>query len=114
MKNANQYTVMNMACQESRLSGMNDNRKELWKAIDSKPTRIIVENKDRLTRFGFNYLERLLQKQGTEIVVINESEEDKEYLIKDLCSIIYSFCARLYGMRRAKNKADKVKEIINN
>lgn len=95
-------------------SGMNDNRKELWKAIDSKPTRIIVENKDRLTRFGFNYLERLLQKQGTEIVVINESEEDKEDLIKDLCSIIYSFCARLYGMRRAKNKADKVKEIINN
>ena len=95
-------------------SGMNDNRKELWKAIDSKPTRIIVENKDRLTRFGFNYLERLLQKQGTEIVVINESEEDKDDLIKDLCSIIYSFCARLYGMRRAKNKSDKVKEIINN
>ena len=104
MKNANQYTVMNMACQESRLSGMNDNRKELWKAIDSKPTRIIVENKDRLTRFGFNYLERLLQKQGTEIVVINESEEDKEYLIKDLCSIIYSFCARLYGKGKEQSR----------
>lgn len=94
-------------------SGMNDNRTELWKAIDSKPSRIIVENKDRLTRFGFNYLKNLLAKQGTEIVVINEAEEDKEDLIKDLCSIIYSFCARLYGMRRAKNKADKVKEIIN-
>lgn len=95
-------------------SGMNDNRTELWKAIDNKPTRILIENKDRLTRFGFNYLKRLLQRQGTEIVVINESEEDKEDLIKDLCAIIYSFCARLYGMRRAKNKADKVKEIINN
>ena len=95
-------------------SGMNDNRNELWKAIDSKPKRIIVENKDRLTRFGFNYLKRLLHNQGTEIIVINESEEDKEDLIKDLCSIIYSFCARLYGMRRAKNKADKVKQIINN
>lgn len=94
-------------------SGMNDNRTELWKAIQFKPKRLIVENKDRLTRFGFNYLKRLLLNQGTEIIVINEDEEDKQDLIKDLCSIIYSFCARLYGMRRAKNKADKIKEIVN-
>ena len=39
-------------------SGMNDNRKEFWKMIDSKPTLIIVENKDRLTRFGFNCIEK--------------------------------------------------------
>lgn len=94
-------------------SGMNDNRPELWKAIDGKPSRIIVENKDRLTRFGFNYLKRLLRNQGTDIVVINEAEEDREDLIKDLCSVIYSFCARLYGMRRAANKARRIKEEIN-
>lgn len=93
-------------------SGMNDNRKELWKAIDKKPTRIVVENKDRLTRFGFNYLEKLLKLQGTEIIVINEANEDKEDLIKDLCSIIYSFCARLYGMRRAANKANQIKKTL--
>lgn len=93
-------------------SGMNDNRPELWKAIDGKPSRILVENKDRLTRFGFNYLKRLLKNQGTEIIVINEAEEDREDLIKDLCSVIYSFCARLYGMRRAANKARKIKDEL--
>lgn len=38
-------------------SGMNDNRKEFWKMMKSEPTKIIVENKDRLTRFGFRYIE---------------------------------------------------------
>lgn len=74
--------------------------------------RILVENKDRLTRFGFNYLKRLLKNQGTEIIVINEAEEDRVDLIKDLCSVIYSFCARLYGMRRAANKARKIKDEL--
>ena len=98
--------------QKEIASGMNDNRTVLWKVIESAPSRILVENKDRLTRFGFNYLKRLLKRQGTEIVVINEAEEDREDLIKDLCSVIYSFCARLYGMRRAANKAKKIREEI--
>ena len=41
-----------------------------------------------------------------------DKEDDKD-LIKDLVSIIYSFCARLYGMRKAYNKTKKIKEIIN-
>lgn len=105
------YTIT--AIHKEIASGMNDNRKELWKVINKKPTRIIVENKDRLTRFGFNYIERLLKEQGTEIIVVNEANEDKEDLIKDLCSIIYSFCARVYGMRRAANKAKKIKETLD-
>ena len=81
--------------------------------IDSNPTRIVVENKDRLTRFGFNYIEQLSKKLGTEIVVIHLDKEDDKDLIKDLVSVIYSFCARLYGMRKAYNKTKKIKEIIN-
>lgn len=107
----NGYTIT--AIHKEIASGMNENRKELWKVINKKPTRIIIENKDRLTRFGFNYIERLLKEQGTEIIVVNEANEDKEDLIKDLCSIIYSFCARLYGMRRATNKAKKIKETLD-
>jgi exonuclease SbcC len=53
---------------------MNDSRKQFWKMLDSKPTKIIIENKDRLTRFGFVYLEKLLKNQGCEIVVINTSD----------------------------------------
>jgi predicted site-specific integrase-resolvase len=95
-------------------SGMNDNRKELWKMIDSNPTKIVVEHKDRLTRFGFNYMERLLKKQGCEIIVMNKDKEDETDLIKDLVSIITSFCCRLYGLRRGLNKAKKLKEELKN
>lgn len=94
-------------------SGMNDNRKEFWKMIDSKPTMIIIENKDRLTRFGFTYLERLLLRDGCSINVMNPNKNDEEDLIKDLVSIITSFCCRLYGLRRSKKKVDKIKGILN-
>ena len=43
-------------------SGMNDNRPQFWKMLDSKPTIIVAEHKDRITRFGFNYLYRLLEE----------------------------------------------------
>jgi predicted site-specific integrase-resolvase len=60
-------------------SGMNDNRKEFWKMINSEPTKIVVENKDRLTRFGFNYIDQLMKKLNCEIVVINpNTNDDKE------------------------------------
>jgi predicted site-specific integrase-resolvase len=95
-------------------SGMNDNRKELWKMLNSNPTIIIVENKDRLTRFGFNYLERLLEKLNCKIEVMNKDKEDEKDLIKDLVSIITSFCCRLYGLRRGYNKALKIQREINN
>lgn len=94
-------------------SGMNDNRPQFWKMIDNEPTLIIVENKDRLTRFGFNYIERLLDKQQCQIEVIHQDEEDETDLIKDLVSIITSFCCRLYGIRRGQNKSSKIKEVLN-
>lgn len=93
-------------------SGMNDNRIQLWKMLDSEPTHIVVEHKDRLTRFGFNYLKRLLLKQGCKIIVMNEDKEDETDLIKDLISIITSFCCRLYGLRRGQNKAKKLKKEL--
>ena len=94
-------------------SGMNDNRKQLWKTLDTKPTKIIVENKDRLTRFGFSYLNKLLARLNCEVIVINPADNDEQDLIKDLVSVITSFCCRLYGLRRAKNKIAKIKELVN-
>lgn len=94
-------------------SGMNDNRKELWKMLDTNPSIIVIENKDRLTRFGFNYLQRLLEKQGTKIEILNPNDTDEQDLIKDMISIVTSFCCRLYGLRRARNKRNKILEVIN-
>lgn len=90
-------------------SGMNDARPRLEKLLLKDDWDVlIVEHKDRLTRFGFNYLKLLLNKNGKDILVINEAEDNKEDILKDMISIIYSFSARLYGLRRKKSK----KEII--
>lgn len=92
-------------------SGMNDHRPKLKKLLASKPARIVVEQKDRLTRFGFGYFEQLLPMVGCEIVVINRDAEEKDDLLKDLVAIITSFCCRLYGLRRGQKKAAELKRL---
>jgi predicted site-specific integrase-resolvase len=72
-------------------SGMNDKRPKLMKALETTgPCRLVVEHKDRLTRFGFNYLETLLPKMGWEIVVVNRNEDGQSDLMQDLVSVILS------------------------
>src|SRR5215471_11770387 len=84
-------------------SGLNDQRPKLMKLLnDPTARRIVVEHKDILTRFGFNYIETLLKQEGRSIEVINLATEGKEDLHQDFIAIITSFCARLYGQRRAK------------
>lgn len=90
-------------------SGMNDNRKEFWKMLNSKPSLIVVENKDRLTRFGFKYIENLC---GAKILVLNPDEDNEKDLIRDLVSVITTFCCRLYGLRRGVNRAKNIKKQI--
>jgi predicted site-specific integrase-resolvase len=70
--------------------------------------RIVIEHKDRGTRFGFRYIETLLRTYGREIEVVNQAENSTEDILADLTSIVYSFCARLYGQRRAKRKTEKL------
>jgi putative resolvase len=92
-------------------SGMNDNRPKLKKLLASHPSRIVVEHKDRLTRFGFGYFEQLLPMIGCEMVVMNRDSEEKDDLLKDLVAIITSFCCRLYGLRRGQRKAAELKKL---
>lgn len=90
-------------------SGVNDSRPKLLGLLkDQQTTRIVVEHQDRLTRFGFRYLETLLALQGRTIEVVNVAENDKEDLMADLVAIVYSFTARLYGQRRAKRKTERI------
>lgn len=90
-------------------SGVNDNRPKFLALLgDQRITRIVVEHKDRATRFGFRYLETLLSGQGRTIEVVNLAENNREDLLADLVSIIYSFAARLYGQRRAKRKTEAI------
>jgi putative resolvase len=90
-------------------SGVNDGRKKLLAILaDPTVTVIVVEYKDRLTRFGFKYIETLLAIQGRRIEVVNVIENPIEDIIADFVSILYSFCAKLYGQRRAKRKTEKL------
>lgn len=97
-------------------SGVNDSRKQFISLLkDNTIDIIVVEHKDRATRFGFNYIEQMLSMQGRKIEVINQTNTDKEELMNDLISIITSFVARYYGSRRSKRKTEKViKELRNN
>lgn len=96
-------------------SGMNDNRPKLNKLLlNPFVTDIIVEHKDRLTRFGFNYLLLFAKSKNINIIVINESETDKQDLMQDFVSLVTSFTARLYGLRRSKRKTEQlIKELQN-
>ena len=88
-------------------SGMNGQRKGLLRLLANKNINtIIVEHRDRLTRFGFSYLEASLKASGRKIIVVDENEVQDD-IVRDLHEVILSMCARLYGKRSAKNKADK-------
>jgi predicted site-specific integrase-resolvase len=87
-------------------SGVNDHRRKFLALLaDPNADLIVVEHKDRATRFGFRSLEVLLAQAGRSIEVANLAEHDREDLLHDLSSIVYSLCARLSGQRRAKRKA---------
>lgn len=91
-------------------SGLNDNRTKLIKLFKQTDWDILlVENKDRLTRFGFNYIETLLNINNKEIIVVNKVDDDKTDLIQDMVSIVYSFSVRMYGLRKKKNKEEIIK-----
>jgi predicted site-specific integrase-resolvase len=94
-------------------SGVNDSRPKLLALLkDPRVTRIVVEHRDRLTRFGFPALEALLQAQGRSIDVMNLAEHDTEDVLADLLALVSSVTARLYGQRRAKRTTERIAAAV--
>ena len=95
-------------------SGLNDTRPKLEKLLtDESVKMIVVEHSDRMARFGLNYIKKLLELQGRKIEVVNEQNNDRDDLMQDFVSIITSFCARLYGLRRNKRRTEKIIEELS-
>jgi predicted site-specific integrase-resolvase len=93
-------------------SGLNDKRPKLQKILsERKATRLVIEHKDRLTRFGFEYIKTLFK--NCEIIIVNETKNDEDDIMQDFISIITSFCARIYGNRRSQRKTEKIIEELN-
>jgi predicted site-specific integrase-resolvase len=90
-------------------SGLNDKRPKLLRILnDNEITHIIVEHKDRLTRFGFNYIQSWMDTKQCKIIVVNNVDTDKEDLMQDFVSLVTSMVARLYGLRRSKRKTEEI------
>ena len=74
-----------------------------------KVDKVIIENKDRLCRFGFELLKEVFTQHGTEIIVISE-EDNKTYeqeLTDDLISIIHYYSMKSYSHRRKLHAAEQ-------
>jgi len=101
-------------------SGLNEKRRGLKKlfkyVINGEVDVVVISYKDRLTRFGFRYLEEFFNSHGVRIeVVFGEEPRDlQQELIEDLITIVTSFAGRLYGMRSHKKKkvVESVKQAI--
>ncbi len=97
-------------------SGLNENRKMLHKLLqlirEQKIDKVLIEFKDRLSRFGYTYLECYARAFGVEIEIVEKKKVKmpQNELVDDLIAIITSFSARIYGMRSQKFK--KIKEVI--
>lgn len=88
-------------------SGMNGKRKGLNGILtDPAVTTIVVEHRERLTRFGFDLVSAALAASGRNVRVIDAAEVDND-LVRDMIEIMSSFSARLYGQRSASIRAER-------
>lgn len=69
--------------------------------------RLVITHKDRLLRFGSDLVFSLCEHFGTEVVIVNASEEAsfEDELVQDVLEIVTVFSARLYGSRGHKSKS---------
>jgi putative resolvase len=88
-------------------SGLNGHRAKVIRLLaDASVHTVVVEHRDRLARFGSEYIEAALSASGRKLLVVDQTEM-KDDLVQDMVDVLTSFCARLYGRRAAKNRAAK-------
>ena len=84
-------------------SGLNGHRAKIMRLLSDPAVQTsVVEHRDRLARFGSEYIEAALAACGRKLVVVDQTEMNQ-----DMVEVLTSFCARLYGRRAAKNRAAK-------
>lgn len=93
-------------------SGLNGHRRGLMQLLRTPAvTTVVVEHRDRLMRFGFEYVESALAAQGRTLVVVDTTEVTDD-LVRDMTEVLTSMCARLYGRRAAENRAKRALEAM--
>ena len=120
MEYAQRFGLQNPLILKEVGSGLNDKRKELQTLIcmvlQGEVSRVFVTYRDRLTRFGYHYLETICKECQVELHIMSDEISDKsvqEELVEDMMALIASFSGKLYGMRsKAKKELQKQLEQI--
>jgi putative resolvase len=93
-------------------SGLNDRRPKFLKLLtDPTISVILIEHRDRGTRFGFTSIEQLLAMQGRQLEVVFPKDTDDD-LVHDFVSVITSLAARIYGRRNSRRKAKQIQQGV--
>ena len=93
-------------------SGLNESRPKFLKLLtDASIGVIVVEHRDRATRFGLTYIEQLMQMQGRRLEVIFPRDTDND-LVDDFIAVITSMASQLSGRRTSKRRAEKIKHCV--
>ena len=102
-------------------SGLNENRKGLQRLLDDAQNgtinKIVITQQDRLTRFGYTYLKRLLETYGCQLEVAFDAPNKtlQEELIQDFMQLIASFSGKYYrlrGYQQRKQLLDTAESIL--
>ncbi len=124
---ASQVAAMEMFCLNAGIAvtewvteiggGMNFKRKKFTRLIDriadGGVERLVVAHKDRLTRFGFDLIAHVADRNGCQITVANtESLSPQQELVEDLLAIVHTFSCRLYGLRRYEKQIKADRDLI--
>ena len=92
---------------------MNDKRQGFVQLTDlivkGKVNKVIIEHKDRLTRFHFNFIKKMYAVFGCEIIVLDGKEDvsDAEELTMDLIALLASFSGKYYGRKSLERRERK-------
>lgn len=102
-------------------SGLSDTRTGFVKLVDlvikKKINKVVIENKDRLTRFQFNLIKTFFNSYDVEIELVeNNNISDEEEFVNDIMMLMASFSGKLYGKRSVKRKKElkeqKLKQTV--
>jgi putative resolvase len=93
-------------------SGLNDERPKLKKLLtDARVGILVVERRDRLTRFGYSYIATLLEHEGRRVEAVFPTDPGDD-LVDDFVAVITSMAARIYGRRNAKRRATQIQACV--
>ena len=99
-------------------SGLNDKRKGFTKlcnlVVNSKINKVVIEHKDRLTRFQYNLIEFFFNSYGVKIELLDKKEyTEQEELANDMMMLIASFSGKVYSLRAQENRKKRKNKESN-